>query len=85
MGQRAAISGAGGAWRQCIESINELIADLVQPTTEVGRVIGAVASGDLSQKMALEIDGRALKGQFLRTRQGRERHGRAAGQLRRRK
>jgi len=41
--------------------------DLVQPTTEVGRVIGAVASGDLSQKMALEIDGRVLKGEFVRT------------------
>src|SRR5581483_4224792 len=41
--------------------------DVVQPSTEVARVIGAVAKGDLSQTMALEVDGRALKGEFLRT------------------
>src|SRR5262249_16099981 len=28
---------------------------------------GAVAKGDLAQTMALEVDGRALKGEFLRT------------------
>ena len=39
----------------------------MQPTTEVARVIGAVAKGDLSQSMALEIDGRPLTGEFLRT------------------
>jgi methyl-accepting chemotaxis protein len=39
---------------------------VVQPTTEVARVLGAVAEGDLSQKMALEIDGRPLQGEFLR-------------------
>jgi hypothetical protein len=35
--------------------------------TEVNRVTGAVAKGDLSQRMALEIDGRPLKGAFLRS------------------
>ncbi|HEU5058338.1 MAG TPA: HAMP domain-containing protein, partial [Kofleriaceae bacterium] len=68
LGQRAQLPiSTGGAWHQCIESVNELVVDLVQPTTEVGRVIGAVASGDLSQKMTLEIDGRPLRGQFLAT------------------
>src|SRR5207244_2781599 len=43
------------------------IGDLVQPSTEVARVIGAVAKGDLSQTMALEVDGRPLKGESLRT------------------
>ena len=47
--------------------VNGLIGDLVQPSTEVARVIGAVAKGDLSQTMALEVDGRALKGEFLHT------------------
>src|SRR5205823_1960513 len=41
--------------------------DLTQPTTEVGRVIGAVAKGDLTQTMALEIEGRPLTGEFQRT------------------
>ena len=39
----------------------------MQPSTEVARVIGAVAKGDLSQTMALEVDGRSLKGEFLHT------------------
>ncbi|HEY2729120.1 MAG TPA: HAMP domain-containing protein, partial [Polyangia bacterium] len=67
LAQRATLREAGGEWNSCIESVNALIADLVQPTTEVGRVIGAVASGDLSQKMTMNIDGRRIKGEFLST------------------
>jgi len=65
--QRATLSHATGAWALCINSVNTLITDLAQPTTEVARVIGAVAEGDLSQNFNLEIDGRPLKGEFLRT------------------
>src|SRR5947207_9259723 len=65
--QRASLPMATGSWSACIDSVNTLIADLVQPTTEVARVIGAVANGDLSQTMALEIEGRPLTGEFLRT------------------
>ncbi len=65
--QRASLPMATGSWAACVESVNTLIADLVQPTTEVARVIGAVAKGDLSQTMALEIEGRPLTGEFLRT------------------
>ena len=65
--QRASMAGALGLWGECIESVNSLVTDLVQPTTEVARVIGAVAKGDLSQTMALEIDGRPLTGEFLGT------------------
>ena len=56
-----------GDWAACVDSVNELIGDLVRPSTEVARVIGAVAKGDLSQTMALEVDGRSLKGEFLHT------------------
>jgi HAMP domain-containing protein/CheY-like chemotaxis protein/signal transduction histidine kinase len=64
---RASLSMATGSWAACIDSVNTLIADLVQPTSEVARVIGAVAKGDLSQTMSLEIEGRPLTGEFLRT------------------
>ncbi|HEX2603630.1 MAG TPA: HAMP domain-containing protein, partial [Oxalicibacterium sp.] len=64
--QRATPSRAGGGWATIVDSVNTLIDDLVRPTTEMARVIGAVAKGDLSQSMALEVDGRPLKGQFLR-------------------
>jgi len=65
--QRASIGDVSGAWEHSIGLINSLIGDLVQPTSEMARVIGAVAKGDLSQSMATEIDGQALQGEFLRT------------------
>src|SRR6266436_5903605 len=65
--QRASIGGSSGGWADCVDSLNSLIGDLVQPSTEVARVIGAVGKGDLSQTMALEVDGRPLKGESLRT------------------
>jgi hypothetical protein len=42
--------------------VNSLISDLVQPAVEVGQVIDAVARGDLSQRMTLEVNGRPLEG-----------------------
>jgi methyl-accepting chemotaxis protein len=65
--QRASIGSVTGAWADCVESVNSLIGDRVQPSTEVARVIGAVAKGDLSQNMSLEVDGRPLRGEFLHT------------------
>jgi HAMP domain-containing protein/signal transduction histidine kinase/CheY-like chemotaxis protein len=66
IGHRAKVAGATGDWEIKLRAVNELIDDMVQPTTEVARVIGAVAKGDLSQTMAVEIDGRSLRGEFLR-------------------
>src|SRR3984957_1552397 len=66
MTERARWKDAGGAWATSVDSLNSLIDDLVRPTTEVARVIVAVAEGDLSQKMALKIGGQPVKGEFLR-------------------
>ncbi len=67
LSQRLALADAGGFWTESVESVNELIDNLVHPTSETARVIGAVAQGDLSQTMALEVDDRPLQGEFLRT------------------
>ncbi|MGI8809018.1 MAG: HAMP domain-containing protein, partial [Acidimicrobiales bacterium] len=64
--ERVDLNGAGGLWAAAAGSVNGLIDDLVRPTNEVSRVISAVADGDLSQKMALQMDGRPVKGEFLR-------------------
>jgi len=66
MNERASLRNARGGWKQITATMNDLIGGLVQPTTEVARVIMAVAHGDLTQKMALEIDGAPVKGEFLR-------------------
>ena len=63
--QRASLSGTTGGWARRMDALNSLIADLVQPIVEVSRVIGAVAQGDLSKRMALEIDDLPLQGEFL--------------------
>src|SRR4029078_11992833 len=55
-----------GSWADSIDSVNTLIGDLVRPTSEVARVIESVAKGNLSQSMVVEIDGRPLRGEFLR-------------------
>jgi HAMP domain-containing protein/signal transduction histidine kinase/DNA-binding response OmpR family regulator len=64
--QRGRVNNATGGWETAIHAVNELIDDMVQPTAEVARVIGAVAKGDLSLSMTVEIDGRPLRGEFLR-------------------
>ncbi|WP_343034090.1 HAMP domain-containing protein [Aurantimonas aggregata] len=64
--ERGSVRNAAGGWESSVRSVNELIQDMVQPTAEVARVIGAVAKGDLSQSMMVEIDGRPLRGEFLR-------------------
>ena len=65
--ERARMNDLDGSWMLAITAVNGLIADLVYPTSEVARVIGAVAKGDLAQSMGTEIDGRPLQGEFLRT------------------
>ena len=67
IGQRASLGDVSGTWADSVGLINELIADLVQPTSGMARVIGAVAKGDLSQTMSLDLDVRPLEGGFLRT------------------
>src|SRR3977135_2010636 len=65
--KRAGLGDAGGVWASTLDAVNDLIEDLVRPNTDMARVIGAVANGDLTQTMALEIEGRRLQGQFLET------------------
>src|SRR5438105_4991654 len=67
IGQRISLGVVSEGWADSIGCINTLIGDLVHPTSEMARVIGAVAKGDLSKTMAREIDGRPLQGEFLRT------------------
>ncbi|MFF3416040.1 HAMP domain-containing protein [Streptomyces sp. NPDC002698] len=65
-------AGAGeGAWAAAIDASNALVDDLVRPVSEVGRVLSAVAEGDLSPRMDLRAqaadgNGHPLRGEFLK-------------------
>ena len=65
--QRVRLGLSSGAWGEMETSINVLIDDLLWPTREVTRVIGAVAQGDLLQTVKLDVEGRPLKGEFLQS------------------
>src|ERR1700719_183184 len=65
--QRVSLGAVSEGWADSVGCINTLIGDLVHPTSEMSRVIGAVAKGDLSKTVAREIEGRPLQGEFLRT------------------
>ncbi|MDX2024330.1 MAG: HAMP domain-containing protein, partial [Deltaproteobacteria bacterium] len=67
--ERMRVHGAVGGWADEVTELNTLIDDLVWPTTEVTRTVGAVAKGDLSQAMALDVNGRPLEGEFLQSAQ----------------
>ena len=56
-----------GAWDDMEISVNTLVEDLLRPTTEVTRAIAAVARGNLTQTVRLDVDGRPLEGEFLRS------------------
>ncbi len=56
-----------GSWGTMETSVNTLVDDLLRPTTEVTRAIAAVAQGNLAQTVRLDVDGRPLEGEFLRS------------------
>jgi HAMP domain-containing protein/signal transduction histidine kinase/CheY-like chemotaxis protein len=63
--QRASRPGADGGWHECVSALNELLGDVTRPSTEMSRVVAAVAKGDLTETMALEVEGEPLRGDFL--------------------
>ncbi len=65
--QRVKFGLSNGAWGEMEDSVNTLIDDLVWPTTEVTRAIAAVAQGDLLKTVPLDVEGRPLRGEFLRS------------------
>jgi HAMP domain-containing protein/CheY-like chemotaxis protein len=65
--ERARFTAISGAWGEMEVSLNTVVDDLLRPTTEVTRAIAAVAQGNLNQTVRLDVDGRPLEGEFLRS------------------
>ncbi len=65
LSERVPLGDAAGGWAEAINAFNTLIRDMSHPVSEVARVIGAVERGDLTQRMALEVEDRKLRGDFL--------------------
>ncbi|HEY4382831.1 MAG TPA: HAMP domain-containing protein [Acidobacteriaceae bacterium] len=65
--ERTSFQHSRGAWGEMQSSINTLVEDLLRPTNEMTRTIAAVAQGNLTQIVRLDVDGRPLEGEFLRS------------------
>jgi HAMP domain-containing protein/CheY-like chemotaxis protein/signal transduction histidine kinase len=65
--RRVRLGVTSGAWGEMEGSVNALMDDLLWPTTAVTHAIAAVAQGDLLQTVPLDVDGRPLQGEFLRS------------------
>jgi len=65
--ERTRFNESRGSWGEMEFSINTLVEDLLRPTTEMTRAIAAVAQGNLTQTVRLDVDGRPLEGDFLRS------------------
>ncbi len=61
LSQRIGLPASDAAWFESIESVNSLIDDVVRPTTEMQRVVGAVAHGDLTKKITGDVHGELLE------------------------
>src|SRR6202048_3236568 len=65
--ERTRFHEARGAWGDIEVSVNSLVEDLLRPTAEVTGAIAAVAQGNLTQTVRLDVDGRPVEGEFLRS------------------
>jgi HAMP domain-containing protein/CheY-like chemotaxis protein len=65
--QRMHFARSEGAWGAMQVSFNSLIDDLIRPISEVTRAVTAVAQGNLLQTVRLDVEGRPLEGEFLRS------------------
>ena len=65
--ERTRFHESRGAWGDMESSVNALVEDLLRPTAEMTRAIAAVAQGNLTQTVRLDVDGRPLEGEFLRS------------------
>ncbi|WP_406863485.1 HAMP domain-containing protein [Streptomyces sp. HUAS MG47] len=71
LSERLEVGPSEGTWAAAVEAANQLVDDLTRPVSEVGRVLSAVAEGDLEQRMELRSEGpegsvRPLRGEFLK-------------------
>ncbi|MCY0921379.1 MULTISPECIES: HAMP domain-containing protein [unclassified Streptomyces] len=71
LSERLETGACEGSWAAAIDASNQLVDDLARPVSEVGRVLSAVAEGDLDQRMELRTQtadgaGHPLRGEFLK-------------------
>jgi CheY-like chemotaxis protein len=61
LGGQAVVPGAGGTWKDLTDSVNSMASNLTGQVRNIAEVTTAVARGDLSRKIAVDVKGEILE------------------------
>jgi HAMP domain-containing protein/signal transduction histidine kinase/DNA-binding response OmpR family regulator len=61
LGGQAEVKGVGGVWRDLTESVNSMAGNLTAQVRNIAEVTTAVANGDLSRKITVDVRGEILE------------------------
>ena len=61
LGGQAQVEGVGGIWKDLTDNVNELAANLTGQVRNIAEVTTAVALGDLSKKITVDVKGEILE------------------------
>ena len=61
LGGQAVVAGVGGTWKDLTENVNLLAANLTTQVRNIAEVTTAVARGDLSRKITVDVKGEVLE------------------------
>ncbi len=61
LGGQAQVSGVAGVWKDLTENVNQLAANLTGQVRNIADVTTAVAKGDLSKKITVDVKGEVLE------------------------
>src|SRR3989442_14122624 len=60
LGGQAQVPGVGGTWKDLNDSVNSMASNLTAQVRNIADVTTAVASGDLSKKITVDVQGEIL-------------------------
>ena len=58
LGGQAQVQGVGGVWKDLTDNVNSMAANLTGQVRNIAEVTTAVAKGDLSKKITVDVRGR---------------------------
>ena len=61
LGGQANVPGVGGTWKDLTDSVNQMASNLTNQVRNIAEVTTAVAKGDLSKKIAVDVRGEMLE------------------------
>ncbi len=61
LGGQAYVKGVGGTWKDLTDSVNQMSSNLTSQVRNIAEVTTAVAKGDLSKKITVDVQGEMLE------------------------